>query len=102
MNSELTTNARVTAETPAGKRLLALVLVFAVSAAACTTNPYTGEKQASKAGIGAGIGAAGGAIVGAIAGGGKRKAVLLGAGIGALAGGGVHDLEDELGARLVE
>jgi outer membrane protein OmpA-like peptidoglycan-associated protein len=87
-----------------GKRLLAMCLVLTLSVAACTTNPYTGEKQASKTGIGAGVGAAGGALLGALAGGGKRKNVLIGAGIGALAGGGVGyymDRQDnELRAQL--
>ncbi len=59
----------------------------------CTINPYTGEKQASKASIGVGIGAFAGAAVGALAGGGsskeRRKKALIGAGVGALAGGGV-------------
>jgi outer membrane protein OmpA-like peptidoglycan-associated protein len=96
-----------TSQTPAtsiGKRGLAMVLVLTLGASACTTNPYTGEKEASKTGIGAGIGAASGALLGAIAGGGKRKNVLLGAGIGALAGGGVgyymDKQDDELRAQL--
>ncbi|MEA2078918.1 MAG: OmpA family protein [Pseudomonadota bacterium] len=58
----------------------------------CTTNPYTGEQQVSKAAIGAGIGATAGAVVGALSGGHskeRRKKALIGAGVGALAGGGV-------------
>jgi outer membrane protein OmpA-like peptidoglycan-associated protein len=104
MNKDTTTRTCATAATPLGKRLLATFLVLTLGATACTTNPYTGEKQASKTGVGAGIGAAGGAIIGALAGGGKRKNVLLGAGIGALAGGGVGyymDKQDnELRAQL--
>jgi outer membrane protein OmpA-like peptidoglycan-associated protein len=104
MNKDTTTCTGAAAVTPAGKRLLAMFLVLTLAATACTTNPYTGEKEASKTGIGAGIGAASGAILGAIAGGGKRKNVLLGAGIGALAGGGVGyymDKQDnELRAQL--
>jgi outer membrane protein OmpA-like peptidoglycan-associated protein len=104
MNKDTTTCTGAAAVTPAGKRLLAMFLVLTLTATACTTNPYTGEKEASKTGIGAGIGAASGAILGAIAGGGKRKNVLLGAGIGALAGGGVGyymDKQDnELRAQL--
>jgi outer membrane protein OmpA-like peptidoglycan-associated protein len=61
--------------------------------AACTTNPYTGEQEASNKAKGAGVGAAAGAVIGAIAGGGsseeRRKKALIGAGIGALAGVGV-------------
>jgi len=104
MNKDTTNCSGAAAVTPAGKRLLAMFLVLTLGATACTTNPYTGEKEASKTGIGAGIGAASGAILGAIAGGGKRKNVLLGAGIGALAGGGVgyymDKQDDELRAQL--
>jgi outer membrane protein OmpA-like peptidoglycan-associated protein len=104
MNKDTTTRTCATASTPLGKRLLASFLVLTLGATACTTNPYTGEKQASKTGVGAGIGAAGGAIIGALAGGGKRKNVLIGAGIGALAGGGVgyymDKQDDELRAQL--
>jgi outer membrane protein OmpA-like peptidoglycan-associated protein len=104
MNKDTTCSTCAAAVTPVGRRLLATVLIITLAATACTTNPYTGEQQASKAGIGAGIGAASGAILGALAGGGKRKNVLLGAGIGALAGGGVGyymDKQDnELRAQL--
>jgi len=104
MNKDTTRSTSAAAITPVGRRLLTAVLIITLAATACTTNPYTGEQQASKTGIGAGIGAAGGAILGALAGGGKRKNVLLGAGIGALAGGGVGyymDKQDnELRAQL--
>jgi outer membrane protein OmpA-like peptidoglycan-associated protein len=104
MNKDTTCSTCAAAVTPVGRRLLATVLIITLAATACTTNPYTGEQQASKTGIGAGIGAASGAILGALAGGGKRKNVLLGAGIGALAGGGVGyymDKQDnELRAQL--
>jgi outer membrane protein OmpA-like peptidoglycan-associated protein len=77
----------------------AVATVFMLSA--CTTDPYTGEKQASKTAIGAGIGAAVGAIGGAIVGGSnKRKSALIGAGIGALAGGGVGAYMDAQEAKL--
>lgn len=71
----------------------------------CTTNPYTGEQQASKAAIGAGIGAAAGAAVGALSGGHskeRRKKALIGAGVGALAGGGVGYYMDVQEAKLRE
>ena len=104
MNKDTTCSTCAVAASPVGRRLLATVLIMTLVATACTTNPYTGEQQASKTGIGAGIGAASGAILGALAGGGKRKNVLLGAGIGALAGGGVGyymDKQDnELRAQL--
>lgn len=72
------------------KRITAVMTIVVFAAASCTTNPYTGEKQASKTATGAGIGAVVGALGGAIVGGSsKRKAMLIGAGIGALAGGAV-------------
>ena len=58
-------------------------------ASACTTNPYTGEQEASNKAKGAAIGAAAGAVVGLISGDDadeRRKHALIGAGIGALAG----------------
>jgi outer membrane protein OmpA-like peptidoglycan-associated protein len=104
MNTDTITSTSATRAMPAGKRALAMILVLTLGISACTTNPYTGEREASKTGIGAGIGAASGALLGAIAGGGKRKNVLLGAGIGALAGGGVgyymDKQDDELRAQL--
>jgi len=63
------------------------LLVFGV--AACTTNPYTGEREASNKAKGAGIGAAIGAVVGVLSGDdadSRRKNALIGAGVGALAG----------------
>lgn len=72
---------------------LVVVATLLSMLAACTTNPYTGEQEASNKAKGAGIGAAAGAVIGAIAGGGsseeRRKKALIGAGIGALAGTGV-------------
>ena len=85
------------------KTLLAISLALVVGLGACTTNPYTGEEQASKAGMGAGIGAVAGGLIGAATGG-NRSAILLGMGIGALAGGGVgyymDKQEDKLRAQL--
>lgn len=43
---------------------LALLLSGTVALTGCTTNPYTGEREAGKSGIGASIGAALGAGVG--------------------------------------
>ncbi|NVJ99050.1 MAG: OmpA family protein [Alphaproteobacteria bacterium] len=80
-----------------------LLLGTALAVQACTTNPYTGERQASKAAVGAAIGAAAGALGGAIVGGSnKRKSVLIGAGIGALVGGGVGFYMDQQEAKLRE
>lgn len=83
--------------------LTSLLLGSAIVLQACSTDPYTGEKQVSKTAVGAFIGAAAGAVGGAIVGGSnKRKAALIGAGIGALAGGGVGFYMDRQEAKLRE
>jgi outer membrane protein OmpA-like peptidoglycan-associated protein len=72
---------------------------------ACTTNPYTGEEQASNAGKGAAIGAAAGAVVGVLTGDDadeRRKNALIGAGVGAIAGGAVGAYMDAQEAKLRE
>lgn len=75
-----------------------LVVIFG---AACTTDPYTGEKQVSKTAIGGAIGAAAGAGVGALANKRNRaKGALIGAGIGGLAGGAVGGYMDYQEAQL--
>ncbi len=66
-----------------------ILLAGALALAACTTNPYTGEQEASNKAKGAAIGAAAGAVVGVLTGDNKderRKRALIGAGAGALAG----------------
>ncbi len=71
----------------------------------CTTNPYTGEQEASNTAKGAAVGAAAGAAVGALTGDGgddRRKRALIGAGIGALAGGAVGVYMDSQEAKLRE
>jgi outer membrane protein OmpA-like peptidoglycan-associated protein len=74
------------------------VLAFA---SACTTNPYTGEKQLSKTAIGGLIGAAAGAGVGALANKRNRaKGALIGAGVGTVAGGGVGAYMDYQESKL--
>jgi outer membrane protein OmpA-like peptidoglycan-associated protein len=80
---------------------LIVCLLFAFSACS-TVNPYTEEKQASKAAIGAGIGALGGAAIGMISSGSKdrQRGALIGAGIGALAGGSVGYYMDVQEAKL--
>ncbi len=83
-------------------------IVLAITAtaflAACSTNPYTGEQQASNtllgAGTGAALGGAAGALLGATTSIKTRKAALVGAGIGALAGGGVGVYMDNQEAKL--
>jgi outer membrane protein OmpA-like peptidoglycan-associated protein len=81
------------------KSLLAISLALTLGLGACTTNPYTGEEQASKTAMGAGIGAAAGGLIGAATGG-SRSAILLGVGIGALAGGSVGYYMDRQEAKL--
>jgi outer membrane protein OmpA-like peptidoglycan-associated protein len=69
-----------------------------------TTDPYTGEKQATKTTAGATIGAIAGALLGAATSTKKdrKKAVLIGAGIGAVAGGGVGAYMDKQENKLRE
>lgn len=68
----------------------------------CTTNPYTGEQQASKAGIYGGIGAAAGAVLGAATSSKKdrTKGALIGAAVGGAAGGGYGYYVDTQEAKL--
>ena len=84
-----------------GTSLAGLALLLA----ACTTNPYTGEEQASNAAKGAAIGAAAGAVVGVISGDDadeRRKNALIGAGIGAIGGAAVGAYMDAQEAELRE
>lgn len=58
-----------------------------IATTACTTNPDTGERRISKAGIGALAGAALGTGAGALVGGKRnRTEMIVGAGVGAIAG----------------
>jgi outer membrane protein OmpA-like peptidoglycan-associated protein len=102
MNKQII-STQSSAHPTSSKSLLAISLVLAIGLSACTTNPYTGEEQASKAGMGAGIGAVAGGLIGAATGG-NRNAILLGMGIGAITGGGVgyymDKQEDKLRAQL--
>lgn len=88
-----------------GLRMSLSALTAMVLIVGCTTNPYTGERQASKTAKGAGIGAAIGAVVGALSGDDadeRRKRALIGAGVGALAGSAVGAYMDAQEARLRE
>lgn len=71
------------------RNLIAATALMALLAG-CTTNPYTGESQAGKAGIYGGIGAATGAVIGAATSSKKdrTKGALIGAAVGGAAGGG--------------
>ncbi|WP_380182539.1 OmpA family lipoprotein [Kalamiella sp. sgz302252] len=83
---------------------LALVLSGTIALSGCTTNPYTGERQAGKAGIGAGLGAALGAGVGVLSSSKKDrgKGALIGAAAGAALGGGAGYYMDVQEAKLRE
>jgi len=73
-------------------RLTAMLIAVLFAGTACTTNPYTGERQVAKGTIGAVLGAGIGAAVGAATGDNgreRKKRALIGAGVGAIAGGGV-------------
>ena len=81
-----------------------LLLAGALSLSACSTiNPYTGEKQTSKAAGGAAIGAVSGALIGIATSDSakeRKERALAGAGIGAIAGGGVGYYMDVQEAKL--
>ena len=90
------------------KRMAVIVFVFwagvsLIALPACTTiNPYTEEKQTSKAAGGATIGGVVGAILGAATAsrGNRAEMALLGAGVGAVAGGGAGYYMDVQEAKL--
>lgn len=90
--------------TPLWKMLTLAAVAAGVLLAGCqTTNPYTNERQTSKAAKGAGIGALAGAVAGMLTGDDskeRRKRALIGAGIGAIAGGGVGYYMDVQEAKL--
>ncbi|MEO1241687.1 MAG: OmpA family protein [Pseudomonadota bacterium] len=86
-------------------RKLLILGAAVILAVGCTTNPYTGERRASRtvtsgAG-GAAAGAAAGAIGGAIAGR-PGKGAAIGAAIGAAAGVGIGVYQDRQQAKLRE
>ena len=88
------------------KSLIAISLLLSgtIALSGCTTNPYTGESQAGKAGIGAGLGAALGAGVGMLSSSKKDrgKGALIGAAAGAALGGGAGYYMDVQEAKLRE
>jgi outer membrane protein OmpA-like peptidoglycan-associated protein len=81
---------------------LGIALTTICFASACTTNPFTGERQISKTAAGVTIGAATGAAIGALAGRNRARAALIGAGAGALAGGAVGGYMDYQEHKLRE
>ncbi|WP_119394937.1 OmpA family protein [Salinibius halmophilus] len=88
------------------KSFIAAATIAAFSTATmvgCTTNPYTGERQASKGATLGIIGGAVGAVIGAAVAKTpeeRKKAALIGAGIGGVAGGSVGIYMDQQEAEL--
>lgn len=73
------------------------------STTACVTDPDTGQRRVSNAGIGAGVGAVGGYLLGDLLGGrNSRTERLVGAGIGAVAGAGIGAYMDAQERKLRE
>ncbi|MBL1379383.1 OmpA family lipoprotein [Zobellella iuensis] len=81
---------------------ICLAVAAAMALSACTTNPYTGESQASKAAVGSGIGALAGAVIGGASASSsdRKKGILIGAASGAALGGGVGYYMDVQEAKL--
>ncbi len=87
------------------RSIIVVALTGSMVLAGCTTNPYTGEKQASKTAWGAGIGVLAGAALGAATGDNKkdrRERALRGAAIGGVVGGGVGAYMDVQEKKLRE
>jgi outer membrane protein OmpA-like peptidoglycan-associated protein len=82
------------------KQVCIAVSVTLLATACSTVNPYTEEKQTSKAVKAGAIGAGIGAVAGLLTKGDKLNNALIGAGIGALAGGGVGYYMDVQEAKL--
>ena len=84
-------------------RKVFIVAAIAVALAGCATNPYTGERRASRTvtsgAAGAGAGAAAGAIIGAIAGN-AGKGAAIGAAVGAASGVGIGVYQDRQAEKL--
>ena len=81
--------------------LAAVAVSATLTTAACTTDPYTGERRINRTAVGIAAGAVGGYLLGDLVGGrSDRTERLLGAGIGALAGGAVAYYMDRQEAEL--
>ncbi|HDR2160994.1 TPA: OmpA family lipoprotein [Enterobacter cancerogenus] len=88
------------------KRVLVIAAIVSgtLAISGCTTNPYTGEREAGKSGIGAGIGSLVGAGIGALSSSKKDrgKGALIGAAAGAALGGGAGYYMDVQESKLRE
>lgn len=82
--------------------MIAALVSGTLAISGCTTNPYTGEREAGKSGIGAGIGSLVGAGVGALSSSkhDRGKGALIGAAAGAALGGGIGYYMDAQEAKL--
>jgi len=81
--------------------IIALALSGAMGTAACTTDPYTGQRTVNRTAVGIIGGAVGGYLLGDLVGGDHdRNAKVIGAGIGAIAGGAVGNYMDQQEAQL--
>lgn len=82
--------------------MIAALVSGAMAVSGCTTNPYTGEREAGKAGIGAGLGSLVGAGIGVLSSSkhDRGKGALIGAAAGAAVGGGVGYYMDAQEAKL--
>lgn len=76
-----------------------IAILCSLAIAACTTNPYTGEKQISKSALYGAIGVGTGALAGQLAGG-DTKSTLIGAAAGGAIGGGYGLYRDNQEAQL--
>lgn len=81
---------------------IASAVCAALLLSGCTTNPYTGESEAGKAGVGAGLGALVGAGVGVLSSSkhDRGKGALIGAAAGAALGGGAGYYMDVQESKL--
>ncbi len=82
------------------KKLVTVAVSSAFLLAACTSDPFTGERKASNTAVGGGIGALVGAGIGALIASDSRQGALIGAGIGALTGVAIGSYQDRQEAAL--
>ncbi len=81
--------------------LIAVTFSGTLLTAACTTDPYTGQRTVNRTAVGILGGAVGGYLLGDLVGGNHdRNAKVIGAGIGAIAGGAVGNYMDQQEAEL--
>lgn len=82
-------------------KFLILGSAAVLATAACTTDPYTGQRTINRTAVGIGAGALGGYLLGDLVGGrSDRTEKLIGVGIGAIAGGAVGAYMDRQEAEL--